>query len=270
MKSRSKIRTDRPEPSLNVRVFGTGRPVAALHGFTLTGEQFAPLGGRALQFHAADLPGHGCTRVTPIDLPTTIAAVVAWLSSFERPPPLLGYSQGGRIALLAALQTPELIERLILVSTSPGIADAGERTARRRRDTALASRIEAAGVEAFLDDWLADSITGTSHLDKATRRADRATRLENSAAGLAGALRGLGQGSQPYVGNRIGELDVPLLSISGERDTKYGDLAAAMASQAPSGRHVTVDAAGHNVVLDAPDELATTVAGFCGVSIDQT
>lgn len=254
------------QSDLNVRVFGTGRPVAALHGFSLTGEQFAPITGRSVQLHAPDLPGHGGTRVDPVDVPNTVYVLGEWLRSFDEPIPLLGYSQGGRIALLVALEYPDLVDRLILVSSSTGISSEVDRDARRSRDDILAGRIETIGLDAFLDEWLEGSITGTSHLSKEARRADRATRAENTPVGLASALRGLGQGNQPYVGDRLGELSMPVLAISGERDEKYTRLAAEIAASIPNGRHRSIRDAGHNVVLDAPSELVEAVAKFCGVS----
>ncbi len=239
--------------------------MAALHGFTLTGAQFAPLAGAGFRFHAPDLPGHGRTRIDPIDIPTTMSVLGQWLQSFDDPIPLLGYSQGGRIALLFALEYPSLVDRLVLVSASPGVRDAVDREARRRTDDALAVRIETIGLDAFLDDWSSNPITGTDHLDERAQRTDRAIRIENSATGLAAALRGLGQGSQPYVGDRLRELAVPLLTVSGRHDAKYESLAAEMAVAVPDGQHVSIDGAGHNVVLDAPEDLVATVAEFCGV-----
>jgi len=236
--------------------------VAALHGFSLTGEQFAPIERRSVQLHAPDLPGHGWTRVDPVDVSTTVSVLGEWLRSFDEPIPLVGYSQGGRIALLVALEYPDFVDRLVLVSTSPGISSAADREVRRASDGALAGRIESIGLDAFLDEWLEGSITGTAHLSQDVRRTDRACRNENTAAGLASALRGFGQGSQPFVGDRLGELPMPVLTISGERDAKYTLLAAEIAASVPDGRHLSIPGAGHNVVLDAPEELGEKIADF--------
>ena len=166
------------------------------------------------------------------------------------------------MALLVALEHPDLVERLVLVSASPGIAGAAAQAERRMHDERLADHIEKVGVEAFLDEWLAGPITGTDHLDAAARRRDRAVRSANTAAGLAAALRGLGQGSQPFVGDRINDLQVPLLTISGSDDATYTRLAREMADTAPLGSHVSIDGAGHNVLLDAPDALVAALSEF--------
>jgi pimeloyl-ACP methyl ester carboxylesterase len=50
--------------------------------------------------------------------------------------------------------------------------------------------------------------------------------------------------------------------VSGHNDTQYDRLAAAMASDAPDGIHRSIRNAGHNVLLDAPDELARVVLEF--------
>lgn len=262
MKFRSKNRPDLHDGDLSVRVFGAGKPVVALHGFTLTGAQFAPLAGSTLHIEAPDLPGHGGTTLAPVDIPTTVAALGDCLKRSESPVALLGYSQGGRMALLTALEYPHLVDRLILMSASPGIRDQASRASRRRRDAALADRIESIGLAGFLDEWLDGPIAGTAHLDQATRMRDRAVREENTAEGLAVALRGLGQGAQPYVGDRIGGLPMPLLTVSGRSDGTYDRLASEMAAWAPDGRHVAIPDAGHNVVLERPDAVRDLVSDF--------
>jgi len=245
-----------------VRTYGSGSEVVALHGFTLTGAQFAGIADPMLRIHAPDLPGHGRSGDVPPSIVGAVERIGRYLSGFPTPVPLLGYSQGGRIALLTALERPELVERLILVSTSPGIRDEGERADRRERDEHLADRIEAVGLNRFLDEWLDGPVTGTGRVDRDRRRADRALREENTAPGLAAALRGMGQGVQPYAGDRLTTLTMPVLLITGGRDDRYGEIAASMAAAFPDARHVSIPGAGHNVILEAPDEVRRLVSDF--------
>ncbi len=232
--------------------------VVALHGFTLHGDMFKTLAdelGETIQ--APDLPGHGRTNIDPISMETAVAAIVELLRQAPKPPLLLGYSQGGRVALHVALDHPELVGALVLIATSPGL---GERARKLRAvaDDGLAARIEQIGTERFIEEWLANPLTATDRVPSATREADRQIRLENTAAGLAGALRGMGQASVPESRERIATLPMPVSFIAGRRDTTFSALAAEM-SGLRNARPVLVNGAGHNVILDAPQAVAATV-----------
>jgi len=197
-----------------------------------------------------------------VSIEATMAVLASWLAYHDGPVPVLGYSQGARIALLLALDHPELISQLILVSGSPGISADAVRARRRQTDEAVAAEIEAVGVEAFLDSWLTQPLTSNAAVSPETASRDRAIRSENTAAGLAAALRGLGQGALPYVGDRLGDLPIRVLTVAGGRDQKYRALAMEMAAAAPRGSFVIVETAGHNVVLEQPQALAGAVATF--------
>jgi 2-succinyl-6-hydroxy-2,4-cyclohexadiene-1-carboxylate synthase len=170
----------------------------------------------------------------------------------------IGYSMGGRLCLQLALDRPELVERLALVSASPGIADPMERKARRQKDEQLAHDVEHRGVEPFLRDWLAQPLFST--LDrKAAQLAERAA--AHTAAELATTLRTLGTGTQEPLWSRLGELRMPVALVTGRADTKFEQINDAMqracASVTPITR-VHLDG-GHALPLEAPDALASFV-----------
>ena len=102
---------------------GTGKPLILLHGGLGAIEMFGPnlpalANGR--QVIAVDLQGHG--RTADIDRPLSvelmaddIAALIKHLK-LERPD-IMGYSLGGGVALQTAIRHPELVGKLVLVST---------------------------------------------------------------------------------------------------------------------------------------------------------
>ncbi len=250
---------------LAVRELGAGPRIVALHGFSATGAQWSLLAARLeATVLAPDLPGHGRSPREVDGVDDVVDAIVAVLER-SGPLPVVGYSQGGRMAILTALRRPDLVSSLVAISASPGIADPRDRERRRHADAELADRIEALGIDRFLDEWLSGPVTSTAHLDADVRGADRAVRSENTAEGLASALRVYGQGAQPYVGERIHELAMPAVFVAGRRDLRYGTLAVEMAVAAPRGRAAIV-AGGHNVVLEAPE----AVAGIIARAIDQS
>jgi 2-succinyl-6-hydroxy-2,4-cyclohexadiene-1-carboxylate synthase len=166
---------------------------------------------------------------------------------------LAGYSMGGRLALALALRIPERVERLVLISVSPGLANDGERATRRAADAALADRIEAIGVEAFARAWATQPLfAGQSPEVRAAAHADR---LRRSASVHAAQLRGLGTGVMPPLWERLSELTMPVTVLVGERDTKFRAIAERMGFPT-----VVVPGAGHAVPLEAPAAVAAHLA----------
>jgi 2-succinyl-6-hydroxy-2,4-cyclohexadiene-1-carboxylate synthase len=170
-----------------------------------------------------------------------------------------GYSMGGRLCLQLALDRPDAVERLGLVSASPGIADPLARTARVESDERLAQEIERDGVDVFLERWLAQPLFATLPRDRAGL-ADR--RAGNTVASLTHQLRVLGQGAQPSNWERLGGLAMPTLLIVGELDTKYVDIAHRMAAVIPEARVEVIAGAGHACHVEHPDAVAQLLASW--------
>ena len=171
---------------------------------------------------------------------------------------LAGYSMGGRIALTAAFALGGLVERLVLVGASPGLADPAEREARRRADDALADRIEAIGIEAFAADLVAQALFA-GHPERVAAAA-HADRLRNTPAGLAAALRGLGTGVMEPLWDRLGQLAIQVTLVAGERDAKFRAISERMAQALPRARVVVVAGAGHAAGLEEPGAVADAIA----------
>lgn len=249
------------------RLWGSQRvqaPAAVfLHGFAGSsrdwdrfGEAVDRLGIRAM---AIDLPGHGDTEVPADPARFSVEETARDLDALLELSGIaeahwVGYSMGGRIALYAAAHYAGRAKSVIAESASPGIEDPADRAARLASDEALARQIELRGIDWFTEHWESQPIFGTqASISAAARAAQREGRLRNRPAGLAGSLRGAGQGSQPYLGPLLSTIRCPVLFVTGSLDAKYDALAAAMSAATPSARHVTVPAAGHNVHLERPD-----------------
>ncbi|MGH9295507.1 MAG: hypothetical protein ACRD0B_09265, partial [Acidimicrobiales bacterium] len=160
------------------------------------------------------------------------------------------------------LARPELVEALVLVSTTAGIEDASERDARRRSDAALAEKIESGGDEglaAFLDEWL----SGPLFAGLPPAAANLPARLVNRAAGLSAALRTLGTGCQEPLWDRLGELSMPVLVLAGERDDKFVTLGKRLAAAiGANSSFEIVQGAGHACCFERPGHFAELVATF--------
>ena len=234
--------------------------VVFLHGFTHTGRSWHPviaaLGERYWSV-ADDIRGHGdASERVPVSLEAVIEDVDA-AAGPERYT-LVGYSMGGRIALHVALAAGDRVERLVLIGASPGIADEGERSARRRADEKLAGEIERSSIEEFARRWAQTPVL--AGLPPAALDAAHADRLRSTPAGLARGLRGLGTGALPPLWERLGELAMPVTLAVGERDEKFRGIAAEMAVGIPRAPVVIVPGVGHAVHLEAPDAIAALLS----------
>jgi 2-succinyl-6-hydroxy-2,4-cyclohexadiene-1-carboxylate synthase len=168
-----------------------------------------------------------------------------------------GYSMGGRVALQIALDHPQQVDRLVLISATAGIADDLIRARRREHDDQLATWIEANGVEAFLDRWLSQPLFAS--IDRSAARRHRL----GSAPEIAEQLRLLGQGVQPPLWARLGELAMPVAVVAGESDTAYRSIAYELATAIGSNAGVTIiDGAGHALLVEKPAAVADIVAGL--------
>lgn len=226
-----------------------------LHGFTATGRSWDGVRRRIdaatyPEVLAPDLRGHGSASGR---LPATMPAVVDDLRQ-DAPYALCGYSMGGRLALHLALAQPQLVRRLVLVSTTAGIESPAGRAQRRGDDEDTASGIERAGVEAFARSWAAQPLFA-DQAPEVTAAAHR-DRLRNSAEGLAASLRGMGTGAMEPVWDRLGELAMPATVLVGERDAKFRALGERLAAALPGAELEVVAGAGHAVHLERPDTVA--------------
>lgn len=172
----------------------------------------------------------------------------------------VGYSMGARLCLRLALDNPRFVEALALVSGTPGIRAAGEREARRAEDERRAQDLEREGVDLFLDRWLAQRLFETLPREAAMLD-DR--RRGNTVWRLAHQLRALGQGGQEPLWDRLGELEMPVLLVTGGYDRAYSSVARQMAAEiGPNAQVATVARAGHALQLEQPEALAHELASW--------
>ncbi len=104
-------------------IYGTGEPLLLLHGGLGQIEMFGPNLGKlsqARQVIGVDLQGHGRTGLgnRPIEAGAMADDMAALLDSLGYDEvDVMGYSLGGAVAFRLAVQHPEMVRRLVLVST---------------------------------------------------------------------------------------------------------------------------------------------------------
>lgn len=253
-----------------VQVEGSGKPLLFLHGFTGSAQAWAgitPSFVKRYQVVTIDFLGHGKSdaprEVHHYSMEKSLAALRTLMESFAEPFGVVGYSMGGRVALALTCTHPELVDLVVLESTSPGLRDARDRELRRESDDALASSILENGIASFVEYWENIPLFASQKKLPDTKIAlQRERRLRNREIGLAGSLRGIGTGSQLSYWENLASIRQPALLITGEEDHKYRKIAAKMMDELPSAEHITVDRVGHAVHFEDSDTYISILRQF--------
>lgn len=236
--------------------------IVFLHGFTQThrhwhaaarvmADRVAPDATLAL----VDLPGHGLASG---DVDGAIDDVGHRLVRVGGRGTYVGYSMGGRCALVAAATGAAEIERLVVIGATAGIEDDAERTERARLDRERADRVLRIGVDAFVDEWLAmPMFARLPHDDDSVEH-----RRSNTASGLAHSLRAYGTGTQTPIWDSLAGIEVPVLVLAGELDTKFVAIGRRLAASMPRATFATVPGAGHAAHTERPHATAAAVADW--------
>jgi len=252
-------------------VSGAGSPILLLHGFTGDSRGWQSLRQALEPGHrviAMDILGHGdsdkpasasCYRMERVG--ADIIALLDRLTAEKLH--LLGYSMGGRLALYLALRFAPRFHSLILESASPGLRGEQEREERAQSDNQLADKIEAKGIEWFVDFWESLPLWDSQGvLPLAVLVAQRQRRLGNEPLGLANSLRGMGIGAQPSLWEQLPLLNLPTQLIVGERDRKFLRINREMAELIPQAAMKVIPNVGHRVHLENPSLFRQAVISF--------
>lgn len=242
-----------------------------LHGYTGTGRSLDGLADALADLRTVispDLPGHGHSpgawRDDGRDFEWTLDRLVATLESCgHASADWLGYSMGARLVLGCAVHHPERVRSIVMIGGRAGIADPGEREARRLADERLAGRIEADGVEAFVDSWLAQPMFSTlQRLGADAMERERRVRLGQDARELADSLRRLGPGAQPPLFDALPRVTAPALLVAGALDEAFVGHARDLALRLPSAEVREIPDAGHAAHLEQPAAVVRAVREF--------
>jgi 2-succinyl-6-hydroxy-2,4-cyclohexadiene-1-carboxylate synthase len=190
------------------------------------------LGGRIAMFHACQQP-------------TGLRGVVV-----EGGHPGL---QDGRIAMFHACQQPTGLRGVVVEGGHPGLQDAHARDARLDSDRRWAKRLRTEPLGTVFADWYQQPVFAS--LTQAQRSELITLRSQNSGAALADMLEATSLAVQPDLRSAFAANPVPFYYLYGERDEKFGGIAAELNAV----RHA-IPHAGHNAHRENPAAVAATLA----------
>jgi len=247
--------------------------IVFLHGFIGQLDEFdevIKLLGTEFSYLTLDLPGHGKTQVLGDDkcytIEQTAQALIYLLDELNISKCfLVGYSMGGRLALYLTLNFPERFYKVVLESTSPGLATETEQLERIKKDEQIARKLSRCVVrnefKEFLLNWYNQPIFGAI---KNCPEFDimLENRLQNQPLELAKSLRFMGTGSQPSLWEKLKDNTVPLLLLVGMNDEKFININTKIAELCKLAQVKIISNSAHNIHLENTQEFVQQIQDF--------
>jgi 2-succinyl-6-hydroxy-2,4-cyclohexadiene-1-carboxylate synthase len=240
-----------------------GRPgmpwLVFLHGFSGDAREWQAVGERFSDHSRLyiDLPGHGGSAEIAVGGFDEVSALLrATLISYNILDYwLVGYSLGGRVAMMAACQGAPAsgLRGLVVEGGHPGLTNDEERLRRRLSDLRWADRFRQQPLCEVFSDWYQQPVFAS--LTASQRRTLVALRSRNNGDTLAAMLEATSLGVQPDLRARINGGAFPFYYLCGERDGKFRALAAELAAVTHIIHH-----AGHNAHRENPAGVAACLA----------
>ncbi len=233
---------------------GTGPVVLLSHGYSATTRmwlgQVEALKGR-YRVITWDMRGHGLTESPSSQSEYSEAATVEDMAAIlkecgvERAV-IGGLSLGGYMSLAFYLAHPEMTRALMLFDTGPGYRNPQAREGWNRTSEQRAVAFETRGL---------DALGGGAEVRVSQHR---------SAAGLAGAARGMLAQFDSRVIESLDKVAVPTLVLVGSKDEPFLAATDYMANKIPGAARVVIADAGHASNIDQPVAFNEAVLKFLG------
>lgn len=246
--------------------------VVFIHGFTGDSSDWGEIElllNRQHNYYFLDLPGCGKSDKPSASYYYTQEGLTELISEFlsliiKNNAVLCGYSMGGRIVLSVAATITGVIKGLILESSSPGLTDDTERTARLTTDKEWIKVLEEEGIRVFIERWmetelfrrLRNILSGEKYVALVTKKSN------NSPSVLINYLKEFGTGIMSPLWGFLRNIEYPVLLISGEEDIKYSSITKKMEENIISAEWRIVGNCGHNIHLEQPLEFSLLINSF--------
>lgn len=240
------------------------RCIVLLHGYLeslLVWDDFVPLLYKQLRVVTLDLPGHGISVVTGEChtmefLADTVAEGLKALGIGRCT--LVGHSMGGYVALAFCERHPDMLDGLVLLSSTPN-PDTEEKAENRRREIAL--------VQAGKKEMLARVAPAAGFAEEnRTRMADAIEDLTEQVfvteeEGIVALLNGMI--ARKDQNEMLRQTKVPVLFILGRKDNYIPvEVAEKMVVDHPEARVVWLEHSGHMGFLEEPEATARALINF--------
>ena len=225
-------------------------PIVFIHGFTGNCLTWLSVQEKLKNYTISiDLPGHGKSKICLLDEFPNLLYQSLLALDVDRIH-LCGYSMGGRLAILFSSIYPDMIESLILESSSIGIKCERNRKERAIRDKRISKEIKGS-FDSFISRWESiDMFKLQKERNFSEWKIQRHARLSHDIENLSKSLNIFGVGNIHYLDKEFEKINSPITIITGSEDSKYADIAIDMAELNSNARHVIINNSSHNTHLE--------------------
>lgn len=247
--------------ALHGECHGEGMPVVLIHGFSLDLRMWdwqvpdlVAAGYRVIRY---DLRGFGRSTLPgpePYSHADDLCAVLD--AAGIRRAALVGLSLGANVACACALEHPDRVAALVLASS--GLP--GHPWREERPPEAAEAHARRHGIEAGRRFWLAHPL-----FESVRARPDAAAALDRMVGEYSGWhwANPNPQRPPPRVAERLPEIEVPALVLTGEHDVAgYREIGDVLAAGMPRARRVRLPEVGHMMNMEDPALFNRTVLAF--------
>ncbi len=238
---------------------GNGKPLVCLHGWGMHSGIFLPLAQHLndrYEINLIDLPGHGHTQVST-DLSDLSAVVAVLKTTLEQTISdkviLLASSMGGLIAQQFAIDHPQLVAKLVLVSSTACFANKPDWSFGMPAEVLaqFADQLET-DYQTTLDRFMALQFMGSND-QKTQLRQIRELMFMKPEPDKNSLRQGLALLASTDLRKKIKDIHCPVLLLSGERDKLVPTTAIRyLAEQLPQAKAVLFKGCGHAPFISHP------------------
>ncbi len=237
--------------------------IVSLHAFPLSHElwnQLEPIPG--YRFITPDFPGFGNEPLSAPGL--TLELVAQYLNrqlmaqNIDKPFILAGISMGGYLAFEYYRQFPERVDRLILISTRPGV----DKPEGHQNRLNMAEKVEKEGVGYLVEAMTPGLLGKTTLADKPeVKRQLREWILNTSPQAIALAQRAMANRRDQT--DLLGQIKARTLILAGQEDALIAPTEAmAMGKLIPNSQVELLNQVGHLIPIESPNEFQKLLRNF--------
>lgn len=244
------------------------RTLVLIHGYLesmLVWDDFVPFLYKSCRVVTLDLPGHGISEVKGEEhsmefLADTVAAGIRHLGIEKCT--VVGHSMGGYVALAITERHPDLLDGVVLLSSTP-YADSPEKQENRRREINL---IKSGKKEliARMAPQQGFALRNRKYMTSAIEDLQEIVTLTED-AGIIALLNGMI--SRKDRNDVLRKANLPSLFILGKEDEYIPkEKAEEMVAQHPEAKVVWLENSGHMGFIEEPEKTAEALLDFIGCS----